>query len=56
MEGVACTILGLAIQFDSDSDRLSPEGMHNALFGLQHHILRIAEDVGKMEAGKGTDE
>lgn len=49
LEGIAAQVLALAIQCDPDTDRLTDKAMQDALFAMQHHILRIAEDVGKLE-------
>ena len=55
LEGIACTVLGLMSQYDPDTDQLTEEAMQNVLFSLQHHILRVAEDVGKLETVEGSE-
>lgn len=52
LEGIAAQLLALRIQFDADSDRLTDETMQNALFAMQQHILRIAEDIDNMETAE----
>ena len=52
IEGVAMTISGLGNQFDNnESDILTPSAMKSALYGLQIHLERIAEDLEKIEKG-----
>ena len=55
LEGIAAQALALAIQCDPDTDRLTDKAMQDALFAMQHHILRIAEDVGKLETVEGSE-
>lgn len=47
-------IAGLGNQLDSnETDILNPEAMRNALYGVQTHLERIAEDLEELERGKG---
>ena len=45
IRGVAMTISGLGNQLDTNSDRLTPDAMKEALYGLRVHLERIAEDL-----------
>lgn len=54
INGVAMIIAGLGNQLDSnETDILNPEAMRNALYGVQTHLERIAEDLEELERGKG---
>ena len=45
IRGVAMTISGLGNQLDTNSDRLTPDAMKDALYGIRVHLERIAEDL-----------
>ncbi|MDE7131327.1 MAG: hypothetical protein K2O65_05965 [Lachnospiraceae bacterium] len=52
IEGVAMVIAGLGNQLDSNkADILNPSAMKSALYGVQIHLERIAEDLEKAEKG-----
>lgn len=52
IEGVAMVIAGLGNQLDSsETDTLNPDSMKSALYGVQIHLERIAEDLEKIEKG-----
>ena len=45
IKGVAMVISGLGNQLDTNSDRLTPDAMKDALYGIRVHLERIAEDL-----------
>ena len=52
IEGVAMVIAGLGNQLDrGETDILNPTAMKSALYGIQIHLERIAEDLEKAEKG-----
>lgn len=52
INGVAMAMAGLGNQLDNnESDILTPSAMKSALYGLQIHLERIAEDLEKIEKG-----
>lgn len=50
--GVAMAISGLSNQLDANADRLTPDAMKEALYGIKIHLERIAEDLERLEAIK----
>lgn len=52
IKGVAMVISGLGNQLDTNSDRLTPDAMKEALYGVKIHLERIAEDLGRLDTIK----
>lgn len=52
IKGVAMVISGLGNQLDTNSDRLTPDAMKEALYGVKIHLERIAEDLERLETIK----
>lgn len=52
IKGVAMVISGLGNQLDTNSDRLTPDAMKDALYGVKVHLERIAEDLERLETIK----
>ena len=52
IRGVAMTITGLGNQLTDNTDRLSPDAMKEALYGIKVHLERIAEDLGRLDTIK----
>ena len=52
IRGVAMTISGLGNQLDTNSDKLTPDAMKEALYGIKVHLERIAEDLGCLDTIK----
>lgn len=52
IRGVAMTISGLGNQLDTNSDRLTPDAMKEALYCIKVHLERIAEDLGCLDTIK----
>ena len=52
IKGVAMVISGLGNQLDTNSDRLTPDAMKEALYGVKIHLERIAEDLGNLDSVK----
>ena len=45
IRGVAMVVSGLGNQLDTNSDRLTPDAMKDALYSIRVHLERIAEDL-----------
>ena len=54
IKGVAIVISGLENQLDTNSDRLTPDAMKEALYGIKVHLERIAEDLDSIEHERGV--
>lgn len=54
IECVAMVISGLGNQLDTNTDRLTPGAMKEALYGIQVHLERISEDLCYIE-NKASD-
>ena len=53
IKGVAMVIVGLGNQLDNNkTDTLNPDSLKDALFGVQIHLERIAEDLGNLDSVK----
>ena len=52
IKGVAMVITGLGNQLDTNSDRLTPDAMKEALYSIKVHLERIAEDLEKLDSVK----
>ena len=52
IRGVAMVVSGLGNQLDTNSDRLTPDAMKEALYGIKVHLERIAEDLGCLDTIK----
>ena len=52
IECVAMVISGLGNQLDTNTDRLTPDAMKEALYGIEVHLKRIAEDLERLETIK----
>ena len=53
IKGVAMVIMGLGNQLDNNkTDTLNPDALKDALFGVQIHLERIADDLGNLDSVK----
>lgn len=53
IKGVAMVISGLGNQLTDNTDRLTPDAMKEALYGIKIHLDRIAEDLENIERKGG---
>lgn len=54
IKGVAMVIAGLGNQLDNrKTDTLNPDSMKDALYSVQIHLERIAENLDNIEEEKG---
>lgn len=55
IECVAMVISGLGNQLDTNTDRLTPDAMKEALYGVKVHLERIAEDLENIDCKGGAE-